>query len=57
MSTADPEPTTHQLEGDDVVRAVRNAGLRSLLERSFLRFRYADGFSHARALAFQLVLR
>jgi uncharacterized BrkB/YihY/UPF0761 family membrane protein len=56
MSTAAPVPITHDLEGDDAVSAIRNAGLRHLFERAFVRFRYADGFSHARALAFQLVL-
>lgn len=56
MSTAAPVPTTHDLEGDDALDAVRRTGLGRLLVRSFTRFRYADGFSHARALAFQLVL-
>ena len=56
MSSVAPVPITHRLEGDDAVSAIRNAGLRHLLERAIVRFRYADGFSHARALAFQLVL-
>lgn len=34
----------------------RRVGPRPLLTQSFLRFRYGDGFSHARALALQLSL-
>jgi len=45
-----------ELEGDDAIETLRRIGLRDLLRRSFLRFRYADGFSHSRALAFQLIL-
>jgi len=56
MSTAAPVPTTGELEGDDAIETIREVGLRELLRNSFLRFRYADGFSHSRALAFQFVL-
>ena len=56
MSTATPVPETQGLEGDDALRTVREAGLRALLRDSFIRFRYADGFSHSRALAFQFTL-
>ena len=56
MSTAAPVPTTGELEGDDAIEAIRDVGLRDLLRDSFIRFRYADGFSHSRALAFQFVL-
>ena len=45
-----------QLTGRTAVETMRNAGARSLLTQSFLRFRYGDGFSHARALALQLAL-
>jgi YihY family inner membrane protein len=56
MSTAATVPPTRDLEGDDAVSAVRSVGLGSLLRTSLLRFRYADGFSHSRALAFQFTL-
>ena len=59
MSTAAPVPataTSKELEGDDAIETIREVGLRDLLRASFLRFRYADGFSHSRALAFQFVL-
>lgn len=56
MSTAAPVPETHELEGDDAVETLRETGIRELLRDSFVRFRFADGFSHSRALAFQLVL-
>jgi YihY family inner membrane protein len=59
MSTAAPVPataTSDELEGDEAIETIREVGLRDLLRASFLRFRYADGFSHSRALAFQFVL-
>ncbi len=58
MSTAATVPVTHdlELEGDDALETLRNVGLRELLQRSLFRFRYADGFSHSRALAFQFIL-
>jgi YihY family inner membrane protein len=56
LSTASSVPDTHDLEGDDAFETLREVGRARLLRDSFLRFRYADGFSHARALAFQLVL-
>jgi hypothetical protein len=53
MSTAATVPETHgELEGDDAFEMARGIGLRALLRDSFVRFRYADGFSHSRALAF-----
>jgi YihY family inner membrane protein len=45
-----------ELEADDAWHLVRAVGLRRLLVDSFVRFRYADGFSHSRALAFQTCL-
>jgi YihY family inner membrane protein len=45
-----------QLSADDAWHTVRHYGLRHLLAASFLRFRYGDGFSHARAFALQLAL-
>ena len=56
MSTAATVPPTHDLEGDEALETLRTVGLRQLLGDSLLRFRYADGFSHSRALAFQFVL-
>jgi YihY family inner membrane protein len=45
-----------QLSADDAWHTVRRYGLRHLLATGFLRFRYGDGFSHARAFALQLAL-
>jgi len=56
MSTATSVPETYELEGDDALRTLRTTGWGRLLEDSFLRFRAADGFSHSRALAFQVML-
>jgi len=56
MSTATAVPQTHELEGDDARATLKRAGGTRLLRDSFERFRAADGFSHARALAFQIVL-
>ncbi len=58
MSTAATVPVTRdlELEGDEAIETLRSVGLANLLRRSFVRFRYADGFSHSRALAFQFIL-
>ena len=56
MSTATLVPETYELEGDDAVETLRRTGWSRLLKDSFRRFRYADGFSHSRALAFQVTL-
>jgi YihY family inner membrane protein len=56
MSTAARVPETRDLEGDDAVETLRDTGLRDLVRDGFVRFRYSDGFSHSRALAFQLIL-
>lgn len=56
MSTATAVPQTYELEGDDARETLRGVGRRHLLRDSFERFRAADGFSHARALAFQIML-
>ncbi|MFD7702109.1 YihY/virulence factor BrkB family protein [Streptomyces caelestis] len=45
-----------ELSGDEAFAALRHYGGLRLLTDSFARFRYADGFSNARALAFQFVL-
>ncbi len=56
MSTASVVPETWELTGDDARRTLHDASLPAVLTGSAERFRWADGFSHSRALAFQLVL-
>ena len=56
MSTATSVPATFGLEGDDALATLRATGRRQLALDAFDRFRAADGFSHARALAFQFAL-
>lgn len=45
-----------ELDADDAWRTVRRHGLGQLLAAAFVRFRYGDGFSHARAFGLQLAL-
>lgn len=57
MTTATAVPRTHgELEGDEALETLRRTGHRQLVLDSAVRFRAADGFSHSRALAFQLTL-
>lgn len=62
MSTATrvPETTTlsgdDELSADDAVTTLRRYGRWKLVKNSFIRFRYADGFTNARALALQICL-
>lgn len=61
MSTATKVAQTRLMSGDelsadDAWATLRRTGLGSIVRDSFVRFRYADGFSHARALAFQVCL-
>ncbi|ELP69042.1 YihY/virulence factor BrkB family protein [Streptomyces turgidiscabies] len=61
MGTAVHVPQTRdmigeELSGDEALTALRRYGGVRLLVDSFTRFRYADGFTNARALAFQIVL-
>ncbi|WP_030343138.1 YihY/virulence factor BrkB family protein [Streptomyces sp. NRRL S-1022] len=61
MGTATKVPETRdmdgeELSGDEAWAALRRYGGWSLLRDAFLRFRYADGFTHSRALALQTVL-
>jgi YihY family inner membrane protein len=56
MSTASTIPETWQLDGDDARRTLRDTGWARLLRDAFVRLRRADGFSHARSIAFLLVL-
>ncbi|MFC8453423.1 YihY/virulence factor BrkB family protein [Kitasatospora sp. NPDC057223] len=50
------DPQGEELSGDEALAALRDYGRWRLARDAFLRFRYADGFSHARALAFQTAL-
>ncbi|MGW7456743.1 YihY/virulence factor BrkB family protein [Streptomyces sp. NPDC054797] len=45
-----------ELSAEEALAALRRYGRWSLVRDSFIRFRYADGFSHSRALALQTVL-
>ena len=61
MSSVTRVPQTATLDSSLTGRhspwqTARTAGVRDLLTQSFVRFRYGDGFSHARALALQLSL-
>lgn len=61
MSTATKVAQTRtmsedDLSADDAWATLRRVGVKAIARDSFLRFRYADGFSHARALAFQVCL-
>ena len=56
MSTATSVPETYELEGDDALRTLRSTGWGQLAKDSFVRFRAADGTSHSRGLAFQVML-
>ena len=56
MSTATLVPETRDLTGDDAWAVLRRVGRRRLLKDAFQRTRVADGFSHARSLAFMTAL-
>lgn len=56
MSIVTFVPETHGLEGDDAAETMRRVSRWKLLRDSAVRFRYADGFSFARAVAFQVVM-
>ncbi len=56
MSTATLVPETRDLSGDDAWVTLRRTGRRRLLADAFVRMRAADGFSHARSLAFMTAL-
>lgn len=57
MTTAAAVPNAHgELEGDEALETLRQTGRRRLILDSVARFRAADGFSHSRALAFQITL-
>jgi YihY family inner membrane protein len=48
--------TGDELSADDALLALRHYGRWPLVRDAFIRFRFGDGFSHARAFAFQLCL-
>jgi YihY family inner membrane protein len=61
VSSTEPVPETRDMSGDelsadDAWLALRRYGRWPLVRDAFIRFRYGDGFSHARAFAFQLCL-
>jgi len=56
MSTATPIPETWELDGDDARETLLSTGRRHLARDAFVRMRSADGFSHARSLAFVTTL-
>ncbi len=56
MSTAAPVPETYGLDGETAVATLKRAKVGPLMRDSVARLRWADGFSHARAMAFQSVL-
>lgn len=53
---AELEVEGEELSAEEAWSALRRYGGWSLVRDSFIRFRYADGFSHSRALALQTVL-
>jgi YihY family inner membrane protein len=56
MSTAAVVPETVGLSGDDAWKTLSRVGKRRLLRDAFIRMRVADGFSHARSIAFMTTL-
>jgi len=56
VSTATRVPETWELTGDDARRTLLDTGRMRLVADAFARLRYADGFSHARSLAFMMSL-
>jgi YihY family inner membrane protein len=58
VSTARAVPVTRgeELEGDEALETLRGTGRRRLARDAIVRFRAADGFSHSRALGFQITL-
>ena len=61
MGTRDRVPETvtisgDELSADDALTTLRRYGRWNLVKNSFIRFRYADGFTNARALALQFCL-
>ncbi len=56
MSTVSFVPETYELDTADAREALAEASISRVARDAFVRFRYADGFSFARSVAFQVVL-
>ena len=56
MSSARLVPETRDLSGDDAMETLRRAAPRRIAVDAIARLRAADGMSHARSLAFMIVL-
>ena len=56
MSTANHVPETWGLTGDDAMQTLERTGRGALIRDAFKRLRYADGFSHARSMAYLTTL-
>ncbi len=56
MSTANQVPETWGLTGDDARQTLERTGRWTLVKDAFKRLRYADGFSHARSMAYATTL-
>jgi YihY family inner membrane protein len=56
MSTANQVPETWGLTGDDARKTLERTGRGTLIRDAFKRLRYADGFSHARSMAYATTL-
>jgi YihY family inner membrane protein len=56
VSTASLVPETWELTGDDARQVLKECGRGQLLKDAFMRLRVADGFSHARSLAYVTAL-
>ena len=56
MSSARLVPVTRDLSGDDAMETLRRVSARRLAVDAIARLRAADGMSHARSLAFMIVL-
>jgi YihY family inner membrane protein len=52
MSTANHVPETWGLTGDDAAQTLEHTGRGALIRDAFQRLRFADGFSHARSMAY-----
>jgi YihY family inner membrane protein len=52
VSTANFVPETWELSSDDARKTLRTTGRKKLVHDAFMRLRVADGFSHARSMAY-----
>jgi YihY family inner membrane protein len=56
QTTASHVPEISSPDAEDLRDALHQSSIGELMQDSFVRFRYADGFSFARSMAFQVVL-